>query len=162
MPELYDEYIEKMEAVLETYEKPLNPDEPVVCFDEKPVTLHADVRAPERAAPGQIAKQDGEYERCGTANVFCAVEPKAGRHFTFPTPDRSGAEFAQVIVKVAAQYPTAKTIHLVMRNARKRGQLEHPLQKVTDRLLRRSRRRRYLGPLHGTLQSQTRQLAESS
>jgi len=116
MPELDDEYIEKMEAVLETYEKPLNPDEPVVCFDEKPVTLHADVRAPERAAPGQIAKQDGEYERCGTANVFCAVEPKAGRHFTFPTPDRSGAEFAQVIVKVAAQYPTAKTIHLVMDN----------------------------------------------
>jgi len=105
-----------MEAVLETYEKPLNPDEPVVCFDEKPVTLHADVRAPERAAPGQVAKQDGEYERCGTANVFCAVEPKAGRHFTFPTPDRSGAEFAQVIVKVAAQYPTAKTIHLVMDN----------------------------------------------
>ncbi len=116
MPELDDEYIEKMEAVLETYEKPLNPDEPVVCFDEKPVTLHADVRAPERAAPGQVAKQDGEYERCGTANVFCAVEPKAGRHFTFPTPDRSGAEFAQVIVKVAAQYPTAKTIHLVMDN----------------------------------------------
>ena len=116
VPELNDEYIEKMEDVLETYEKPLNPDEPVVCLDEKSVTLHADVRAPERAAPGQIAKQDSEYERCGTANVFCAVEPKAGRHFTFPTPDRSGAEFAQVIVKVAAQYPTAKTIHLVMDN----------------------------------------------
>jgi hypothetical protein len=116
VPELNDEYIEKMEDVLATYEKPLNPDEPVVCFDEKPVTLHADVRAAEPAAPGQIAKQDSEYERCGTANVFCAVEPKAGRHFTFPTPDRSGAEFAQVIVKVAAQYPTAKTIHLVMDN----------------------------------------------
>jgi len=23
---------------------------------------------------------------------FCAVEPKAGRHFTFATPDRSGFE----------------------------------------------------------------------
>ena len=41
----------------------------------------------------------------GPANVFCAVEPKAGRHFTFPRPDRSGFEFAQVICKLALQYP---------------------------------------------------------
>ncbi len=39
--ELDDEYIEKMEDVLETYERPYDPDEPVVCVDEKPVTLHA-------------------------------------------------------------------------------------------------------------------------
>lgn len=116
VPELDDEYIEKMEDVLEIYEKPLNPDEPVVCFDEKPVSLHAEVRPPQPAEPGKLAKRDSEWERCGTANVFCAVEPKAGQHFTFPTPDRSGAEFAQAIVKVAAQYPTAKTIHLVMDN----------------------------------------------
>jgi DDE superfamily endonuclease len=54
--------------------------------------------------------------RCGTANVFCAVEPKLGRHFTFATPDRSGFEFAQVAVNLALAYPTAKTIHLVMDN----------------------------------------------
>lgn len=47
---------------------------------------------------------------------FCAVEPKAGRHFTFPTPDRSGFEFAQVAVTLALEYPGAKTIHLVMDN----------------------------------------------
>src|SRR6202034_1285843 len=47
---------------------------------------------------------------------FCAVEPKAGRHFTFPTPDRSGFEFAQVAVRLALAYPAAKTIHLVMDN----------------------------------------------
>ena len=61
-------------------------------------------------------RRDNEYERCGTANVFCAVEPKAGRHFTFPTPDRSGFEFAQVVVDLALAYPEAKTIHLVMDN----------------------------------------------
>jgi hypothetical protein len=53
---------------------------------------------------------------CGTANVFCAVEPKAGRHFTFPTPDRSGFEFAQVMVTLALGYPNAQTIHLVVDN----------------------------------------------
>jgi len=42
--ELNDQYIAKMEDVLETYEKPYDPQEPVVCLDEKPITLHADVR----------------------------------------------------------------------------------------------------------------------
>jgi hypothetical protein len=114
--ELDEEYITKMEDVLETYEKPLNPQEPVVCLDEKPVTLHADLRPPSAAKPGREARQDNEYERRGTANVFCAVEPKAGRHFTYATPDRCAVEFAKVVFDVALQYPEAKTIHLVMDN----------------------------------------------
>ena len=42
--DLNDEYIEKMEDVLEVYERPYDATEPVVCLDEKSVTLHADVR----------------------------------------------------------------------------------------------------------------------
>jgi hypothetical protein len=114
--DLDEDYISKMEDVLATYEQPYDREEPVLCLDEKPVTLHADVRPPSPAQPGREARRDNEYERCGTANVFCAVEPKAGRHFTFPTPDRSGFEFAQVAVTLALAYPTAKTIHLVMDN----------------------------------------------
>jgi hypothetical protein len=114
--ELNEDYIAKMEDVLETYEKAYDPKEPVVCLDEKPVTLHADIRPSSPAAPGREARRDNEYERRGTANVFCAVEPKAGRHFTFPTPDRSGFEFAQVTFELAMQYPEAETIHLVLDN----------------------------------------------
>jgi DDE superfamily endonuclease len=114
--DLDEDYIAKMEDVLETYEKSYDPQQPVVCLDEKSVTLHADIRPPSAAQPGREARRDNEYERCGTANVFCAVEPKAGRHFTFPTPDRSGFEFAQVAVHLAVAYPAAKTIHLVMDN----------------------------------------------
>lgn len=114
--ELDEEYIENMENVLETYEQPYDPAEPVVCLDEKPVTLHADVRPASPARPGREARQDNEYERRGTANVFCAVEPKAGRHFTYPTPDRSAVQFAKVVVDLAMQYPEAETIHLVMDN----------------------------------------------
>lgn len=66
--------------------------------------------------PGREARRDSEYKRCGTANVFCAVEPKAGLHFTFATPDRSGVQFAQVVFELAMQYPDARTIHLVMDN----------------------------------------------
>lgn len=114
--DLDDEYIAKMEDVLELYERPHNPQEPVICVDEKPITLHADLRPASLALPGREARRDNEYERRGTANVFCAVEPKAGRHFTFPTPDRSGFEFAQVAVTLAMAYPEAETIHLVLDN----------------------------------------------
>ncbi len=96
MAELNKEYIQKMEDVLAVYEKPYNPAQPVVCLDEKPVSLHADVRPPIAAKPGKPAKQDNEYERCGTANVFAVVEPKSGRHFTTATPDRCAAEFARL------------------------------------------------------------------
>jgi hypothetical protein len=102
--------------VLEVYERPYDAAEPVVCLDEKPVTLHADIRPPRPAVPGREARRDSEYERCGTANTFCAVEPKAGRHFTSPTPDRSAFEFARFLCDPAMEYPDTQTIHLVMDN----------------------------------------------
>ena len=116
MADLDEDYIVHMEDVLQVYERRYDPQEPVVCLDEKSITLHADVRAASPAKPGREARRDNEYERCGTANVFCAVEPKARRHFTFPAPDRSGFEFARVAVRLALAYPAAKTIHLVMDN----------------------------------------------
>ena len=105
-----------MEDVLEIYERPLNSSEPVVCLDEKPVALHAEVRPPRPPKPGHVAKCDSEYERRGTANVFCAVEPKAGRHFSWPTPDRCADRFAIALFELAISYPDAKTIHLIMDN----------------------------------------------
>jgi hypothetical protein len=153
--ELDEEYIRKMEDVLETYEQPYDPNEPVVCLDEKPVTLHADVRPASPAAPGREARQDNEYERRGTANVFCAVEPKAGRHFTYATPDRSAVEFAQVAFNLATQYPEAETIHLVMDN------LNIHRRKSLNRFARRRYRRRSLGPIRHSLHTHARKLAQS-
>src|ERR1039458_1181617 len=114
--DLNEEYIARMEDVLAIYEKPLSEKAPVVCGDEKPVVLHADVRPPRPMRPGQILRRDCEYERRGTANVFCGVEPKAGRHFTKPTSNRCSAEFADYLVEIVACYPEADTIHLVMDN----------------------------------------------
>src|ERR1700756_3968291 len=114
--DLDDDYIAKMEDVLEVYERPYDSQQPVICLDEKPVTLHADVRPASPVAPGREARRDNEYERCGTANVFCAVEPQAGRHFTFATPDRSGFAFAKVAFQLALCYPAVRTIHLIVDN----------------------------------------------
>src|ERR1035438_5599541 len=66
--------------------------------------------------PGLVARRDYEYKRCGTANVFCGIEPKAGVHFTKVTPTRSSHEFADFILEIAEHYPAADTIHLVMDN----------------------------------------------
>lgn len=114
--ELDAAYVACMEDVLALYERPYNANEPVVCLDEKPVSLHADVRAPRPARPGHLAKRDNEYRRCGTANIFGVVEPKAGRHFTCATPNRSAAAFARMVRTIVRAYPTARTIHLVLDN----------------------------------------------
>ena len=51
--DLNEDYIAKMEDVLEMYEQAYDPKQPVVCLDEKPVTLHADVRPASAARPGR-------------------------------------------------------------------------------------------------------------
>jgi hypothetical protein len=53
--ELDEDYITKTEDVLQTYEQPYNPKQlvVVVCLDEKPFTLHAEVRPASSAKPGR-------------------------------------------------------------------------------------------------------------
>jgi|SRR5450631_567495 len=98
-----EEYIRRMEDILAVYEKPLSEREPVVCVDEKPVVLHQEVRPPRAMRPGRVARRDGEYERCGTANVFCGVQPKAGQYFPKVTAHRSSPEFA--VNRSHSQFP---------------------------------------------------------
>jgi len=140
LPEIDTAYVHRMEDVLALYERPYCPQEPVVCLDEKPITLHAEVRAPHPGRPGHIAKRDSEYKRCGTANVFCAVEPKAGRHFTRPTPNRSAAEFAKAIEQLSVSYPQARQIHLVVDNLNihcRKSLVSHFGEEKADALWRR-------------------------
>lgn len=111
-----DEYIARMEDVLKVYELPYDPSRPVVCLDEKPVQLVAHTRKTIAPAPGRPERQDYEYKRNGSANVFRAVEPRAGRHFTKVTPNRKMPEFAKFLKSIERAYPIAKTIHLIMDN----------------------------------------------
>ena len=63
-----------------------------------------------------MARRDGEYQRCGTANVFCGVEPKAGQYFPKVTAHRSSPQFADYLLEAAIRCPEADTIHLVLDN----------------------------------------------
>jgi len=60
-----------MEDVLRLHARKLDPAEPVVCLDERPVVLREDARRGEPMKPGKLARTDYEYVRCGTANIFC-------------------------------------------------------------------------------------------
>ena len=116
MPELTDEFRERMEDVLDQYEKPFDPSEPVVCLDEQPYQMVDDARSPERPAPGQLAKQDYEYRRCGTCSLFVAVEPKAGKRLVQAKRHRKRPDFARFVCDVLKRYPKAQRLHLVMDN----------------------------------------------
>lgn len=115
--ELDEEYIARMEDVLDVYEKPYNQDFPVICLDEKPVPLMANKNDPlPPRGPGETMLKDYEYVRGGSANVFCAVEPKAGIYINKVTPTRCGLEFSIFLSEIAARYKEARKIVLIMDN----------------------------------------------
>ncbi len=116
VPELNDEFIERMEDVLKVYEKPPIKGKPVVCIDEKPLQLLDDVRPPSGCRPSEVKKVDYEYKREGTANVFCAVEPKRGFYMNKVTERRIGPDFAKFLSSVERHYSDSKKIVLVMDN----------------------------------------------
>jgi hypothetical protein len=116
VPELTAEFIERMENILRLYEKPYNKKEPMICFDEKTLQLLSNIREPVPIKPGKCKKIDSEYKRCGTANIFVAVEPKKGNHYLYVTKHRKKKDFAKVIYRIAKKYKNADTIHLVIDN----------------------------------------------
>jgi hypothetical protein len=103
-----------MEDILRLYKRPLNRHEPVVCIDEKPTQLLDDVQPPRRR--NGAVRRDYEYRRKGTRNIFCMVEPKAGKHFEKVTKRRGKRDFALFMQAVAKRYKKAKVIHCVMDN----------------------------------------------
>jgi DDE superfamily endonuclease len=106
-----------MEDVLELYAEPHDPARPVVCFDEASKELRGDVAEPVPPAPGSPAKQDYEYTRHGTANLFVIVEPLAGRRHVAVTDRRATPDFAaQMRYLCDEMYPEAEVIRVVLDN----------------------------------------------
>lgn len=77
-PEADAEFVAGMEDVLEIYEKPYDPQCPVICMDEQPVQLLKETRTPIPATKDHAKRVDYEYERAGTCNIFMFTEPLAG------------------------------------------------------------------------------------
>lgn len=145
-------YRQRMYQLLELYQQAYDADRPVVCMDEKSKQLLQPTTAPLPPKPGRPAFHDYEYRRCGTRNIFVAVEPKAGKRITKVTPTRKKADFAHFIrTLVQQEYPGATEIRLVLDNLNTHfagslyetfspAEAEQILQKITF----------YYTPIHGS------------
>lgn len=106
-----------MEDVLLVYQRPYNPQFPVVCMDEKPVQLTKETRVSLPLEPGKPARYDHEYERNGTASVFMFCEPLAGERSVCASEHRTMIDWAQKIQHLLeVEYPDAKKVLLVCDN----------------------------------------------
>jgi hypothetical protein len=111
------QYRQRMYDLLALYARPFRSQEPVVCIDEKSKQLLRDTRAALPVQPGAPAKQDYEYARAGTCNLFVAVEPKGGRRTVEVTDHRAKIDFVAFVKHLLEHiYPNARRIHLVLDN----------------------------------------------
>jgi hypothetical protein len=116
VPEIDQQFVDRMEDVLSVYARPYSKAEPVVCLDERPVQLLDPARSGLPIQPGKPPRTDYEYVREGTANIFCIVEPITGSRVTYASANRNGRSFARALWRIGRRYPRARRIHLVLDN----------------------------------------------
>jgi len=105
-----------MEQVLDVYKRPYDARFPVVCMDESPRQLIDEVKTPVPRSPGQSARYDYEYKRCGTCNIFMGNEPLVGTRLVDVTERKTKTDWAFFVEKIASRYEAAEKIILVMDN----------------------------------------------
>ena len=111
------EFVANMEDVLDLYAEPYDPQRPVVCFDETTTQLLAETRPALPPRPGLPLRQDYEYRREGTRNLFLACEPLAGWREVAVTQRRTMQDFARRMRWLADEaYPEAEVVRVVLDN----------------------------------------------
>jgi transposase len=117
IPKIDADYVWRMEDVLELYGDPFNESQPVVCFDETPCQLIEESRHSIPMKSGYPLRQDYEYKRKGTVNIFLFVQPLAGWRHIKVTAQRKKSDFACCMLDLATvHFPNATKIHVVLDN----------------------------------------------
>lgn len=106
-----------MEAVLEVYQQPYEPEFPVICLDETTKQLVQEIITPIPAQPSQTERFDYEYERNGTANLFMLCEPMTGWRHVEVTQQRTAIDYARLLKAIVDDFcPEALKITVVQDN----------------------------------------------
>src|SRR5437868_14870375 len=104
-----------MEDVLDRYTAPVDPQRPLVCFDESPYQRISETRLPLPAGPGQVERYDHEYARAGVDNLFLFFAPFANWRTVQVTDQRTKRDFAFCMRDLVDVYfPDAVKIQLVL------------------------------------------------
>ena len=115
--QLTGEFRERMYDILDLYKRPYDEAEPVICVDEKSKQLLKQTRQPINGKAGAVAKEDYEYKRAGTRNLFVAVQPKGGQRQVSVTARRTKVDFVNFMDQlVGSIYGKARKIHFVLDN----------------------------------------------
>ena len=102
---------------MDVYQRPYDPNRPVVCIDEKNKQLLETPKGSIPAVPGKTKKVDFEYKRNGTSNIFGWIEPLTGKRYADVTDRRTSLDFAEQLKElVDVHYPDAEQLILVCDN----------------------------------------------
>lgn len=116
-PKENEDFIAHMEDILDVYEKPYDPEIPVICMDEKPYQMLDDPLEPLPVRPGDIKKTDSEYIRKGTCSIFILVEPLSGWRYASVREQRTAEDWAAEIKYLLTEcYLDHEKVILVMDN----------------------------------------------
>ncbi len=106
-----------MEDVLEVYRRPRDPNKPLLCIDESSKQLTLETRTPIPMQPGQLRREDHEYERNGTVNIFMMFAPLEGWRHVEVTDRRTAIDYAHLLKRASdVDFPNAEKILLVQDN----------------------------------------------
>lgn len=109
-------FLSQMERILWLYALPFDEEFPVVCFDERPCFLIGETVQGIQMKGGEPAKEDFSYQKNGSCALLATIEPLTGIRMADVFARRTKREFALHLQKVAAKYPKAKKIRLVLDN----------------------------------------------
>lgn len=109
-------FIWSMENVLNIYERAYAPENPVICFDERPCQLIENILVPSPVEPGKTKREDYHYKRNGICVVLLAIEPLTGKRVVEVSQRKTKTDYARFMKKVVMAFPEAKKITLVQDN----------------------------------------------
>lgn len=106
-----------MEDVLDLYSQPPDPEQPLICLDERPTQLLGDTIVPLPMQPGQPKREDYAYARHGTANLFMLCAPYLGWREVKVTQRRTKQDFACILRElVDVHFPEVERLQVVLDN----------------------------------------------
>ena len=106
-----------MEDVLEVYHRPHDASRPLACLDETSKQLVAETRTPLPLQPAHPARNDYEYQRNGTANLFMLFAPLEGFRHVEVAERRTAVDYARILKDLSdVHFASAEKILLVQDN----------------------------------------------
>lgn len=109
-------FLFRLERILAVYARPYDPQNPVLCYDERPCFLIGEVVKGLEMKAGQVKKEHYAYEKLGSCSLLQTIEPLTGRRIADVFDQRRKIEFARHFQKVAQEFPEAEKITVILDN----------------------------------------------